>query len=254
MEHHALKIAYLGTAYCGWQVQANGISVQRRLQDALEEAFSARVTVTGCSRTDAGVHARGFVCAVAGIPASIPPEKIPEAVNPRLPDDISVLCAARVPDSFHPRYGAAGKEYVYRLRNGRIPDPFDERFTTLWPTPRPIDERACGILCDRLAGRHDYAAFMAAGGSVQDTVRTVSSFSCVREGDLVVFTVSADGFLYNMVRILVGTVLDLESGLLAGDPAGIIDSKDRARAGRTMPAKGLCLTRVFYPDDPFTAH
>ena len=251
MEHCALKIAYLGTAYCGWQVQANGLSVQRRLQDALETAFSGPVTVTGCSRTDAGVHARGFVCAVSGIPGSIPEEKIPEAVNSRLPADIAVLCAARVPDGFHPRYGAVGKEYVYRIRNSRIPDPFDDAYTVLWPTPHPLDADLCGRFCGELAGKHDYASFMASGSSVSDTVRTVRSFSCRREGDLLIFTVSADGFLYNMVRILVGTVLDLESGLLTSTPSEIIASRSRASAGRTMPAKGLCLNRVFYPEDPF---
>ena len=251
MGYYALKTAYLGTAYCGWQVQKNGLSVQSRLQSALEETFSVPVAVTGCSRTDAGVHARGFVCTASGIPDSIPEDKLPEAVNCRLPDDIAVLAAARVPDSFHPRYSAAGKEYVYRLRNARVPDPFDQAFTVLWPTPRPIDAEACGSLCSAFTGKHDFASFMAAGSSVQDTVRTVSAFTCSREGDLLTFTVSADGFLYNMVRILVGTVLDLESGLLRQPPLELIQAKDRSSAGRTMPAKGLCLNRVFYPEDPF---
>ena len=252
MEHYALKIAYLGTRYCGWQVQPNGVSVQKTLQSSVESAFSSPVSVTGCSRTDAGVHARGFVCAVSGIPDAVPPENIPDAVNRKLPDDISVLLASRVPDSFHPRYDAVGKEYVYRIRNSRIPDPFDHAFTALWPTARRIDEKVCDALCRRLTGKADYASFMASGSSVPDTVRTVTSFGCEREGDVLTFTVSADGFLYNMVRILVGTVLDIESGLLAPNPDGIRSAKDRTRAGRTMPAKGLCLSRVFYPKNPFS--
>jgi len=253
MEHIALKLAFLGTGYAGWQVQKNALSVQRCLQSALESAFPGPLTVTGCSRTDAGVHARGFVCAVRGIPDSVPVEKIPEAVNSRLPDDISVLRAARVSDSFHPRYAASGKEYLYRLRNCRIADPFDQAYTVLWPTPRPIDAEACNAYCRAFTGRRDFAAFMAAGSSVQDTVRTVTRFTAEREGDLIEFRISADGFLYNMARILIGTVLDLESGLLQRTADEILLSGDRSLAGRTMPAKGLCLNRVYYPDsrNPF---
>ena len=253
MGYYALKIAYLGTAYCGWQVQKNGPSVQSTLQTALELAFRPPVAVTGCSRTDAGVHAKAFVCTVAGIPDSVPVCKLPEAVNCRLPDDISVLAAARADESFHPRYSAVGKEYLYRLRNARIPNPFDQAYTVLWPTSRPVDEKTCAELCAAFTGKNDYAAFMAAGSSVQDTVRTVQSFTCARDGDVLTFTVRADGFLYNMARILVGTVLDLESCVLDRKASEILRSRDRAKAGRTMPAKGLCLNRVLYPEDPFRA-
>lgn len=240
----ALRIAYLGTRYCGWQVQKNGKSVQEALQDAMEAAFGTRGTVTGCSRTDAGVHARGFVCKAEGIPPSIPTEKIPLALGSRLPEDISVLEAWEVPTEFHPRYDAKGKEYVYCIRNSRVKDPFTAQTASLWQ--KPIDETACDALCKSFTGKHDFRSFMAAGSDIEDTVRTVHEFSCKREGDTVLFTVSADGFLYNMVRILVGTVLDLHDGVLAGTPASILEAKDRSAAGRTMPPTGLCLEKVFY--------
>lgn len=246
MAYYALKISYKGTRYCGWQVQKNGTSVQQTLQDAMEAAFGARIPVTGCSRTDAGVHAKGFVCTADGIPDSIPAEKIPLSLGSRLPDDIVVTEAWRVSPDFHPRYSALGKEYCYTLRNARIPDPFDSDFTVLYPTPAPLDVTKLDTLCKAFTGKHDFRSFMASGSDVEDTVRTVTDFRCERDGDLIRFTVSADGFLYNMVRILVGTVLELDSGVLTLSPEEIIESKDRKAAGKTMPAKGLMLTQVFY--------
>ena len=239
-----MKLAYLGTRYCGWQVQKNGKSVQEALQDAMEAAFGTRGTVTGCSRTDAGVHAKGFVCKAEGIPDSIPPERVPLALGSRLPEDLSVLEAWAVPETFHPRYDAKGKEYVYRIRNSRVKDPFTAEISCLWQ--KPIDEKLCDSLCKALAGEHDFRSFMAAGSDITDTVREIYDFSCRREGDTVLFTVSANGFLYNMVRILVGTVLDLHDGVLEGTPASVLETKDRNAAGRTMPAAGLCLEKVFY--------
>ena len=239
-----LKLAYVGTHYCGWQVQNNGKSVQEALQDAMEAAFGTRGTVTGCSRTDAGVHAKGFVCRADGIPESIPAHRIPLALGSRLPEDISVLEAWEAPDSFHPRYDAKGKEYVYRIRNSRVKDPFTAATTCLWQ--KPIDEALCEMLCKQFVGNRDFRSFMAAGSDITDTVREVYDFSCKREGDTVLFTVSANGFLYNMVRILVGTVLDLHDGVLKGTPQTILDALDRSAAGRTMPPGGLCLEKVFY--------
>lgn len=239
----ALKLAYKGTAYCGWQVQKNGKSIQEVLQDAMQAAFGSRGVVTGCSRTDAGVHAKGFVCKAEGIPDSVPVSRLPEALGTRLPNDISVLDAWHVPESFHPRYDAKGKEYSYRIRNSRVKDPFDFETTALWS--RPIDERACDALCKQFVGRKDFRSFMASGSGIEDTVRTVYDFSCRRNGDTVIFTVSADGFLYHMVRILVGTVLDLAGGSLKSAEA-VLSACNRACAGRTMPATGLCLEKVFY--------
>ena len=252
MEHHALKLQYVGTGFCGWQVQKNGLSVQAALQGGLELAFGSRLPVTGCSRTDAGVHAKGFVCTVDGIPAGIPEQRIPEAINSRLPDALVVTAARKVDEAFHPRYGAKGKEYCYTIRNHSVPDPFRADFEVGFPTRTPLDAERLNALCGQFAGTHDFRSFMASGSDIVDTVRTVCAFSCVREGDRLLFTVSADGFLYNMVRILVGTVLDLYSGTLDKTPEQIIAACDRSAAGRTMPAKGLCLMKVFYDPDPFS--
>ena len=241
----ALRLAYKGTAYCGWQVQKNARSVQQTLQDAMESAFGSRGIVTGCSRTDAGVHAKGFVCKAEGLPDRLPPERVPEALGRLLPPDIAVREAWVVPESFHPRYDAKGKTYSYRVRNSRLSDPFDYEFSALW-FPR-IDEKRADALCKCFCGKRDFRSFQASGSDVTDTVRTVSDFSCRRDGETVRFTVTADGFLYHMVRILVGTVLDL---LPAPDAerraAEILSARDRTAAGRTMPAKGLCLEQVYY--------
>ena len=250
MEHRALKLQYDGTDFCGWQVQKNGISVQSVLQDAAEKAFGNRLPVTGCSRTDAGVHAKGFVCTLDGVPDSVPNAKLPEALNSRLPASVVVTAAATVSPDFHPRYDAKGKEYRYTVRNRRFPDPFTSDYEVLLPTRAPLDADALNALCGQFAGKHDFRSFMAAGSDVEDTVRTVYHFGCTRAGDDLIFSVSADGFLYNMVRILVGTVLDLHSGALKTTPAEILSARDRSFAGKTMPAKGLTLFRVFYDPEP----
>lgn len=240
----ALRLAYKGTAYCGWQVQPNGKSVQQTVQDALQDAFGIRSPLTGCSRTDAGVHAKGFVCKAEGIPDSIPVERIPEVLGRKLPNDIAVKEAFSVPDTFHPRYDAKGKHYRYTIRNARTSDPFDAETSALWGREIPAPE--ADALCKRFCGTHDFRSFMAAGSSVTDTVRTVTSFTCTRNGELVFFDVCADGFLYHMARILVGTVLDLLAGTVTETPEQIIRAKDRSHAGRTMPASGLCLEKVYY--------
>ncbi len=249
----AFRLAYKGTAYCGWQVQRNGRSVQQTLQDAMEAAFGTRGTVTGCSRTDAGVHAKGFVCKAEGLPDGIPIARVPEALGTRLPPDISVREAWLVPDSFHPRYDAKGKEYRYHIRNSRLTDPFDFDTAALWLSP--IDENLCDKLCRCFCGTHDFRSFMAAGSRITDTVRTVTAFSCRREGELVLFSVSASGFLYHMARILVGTVLELQERIREDScrkkdaerlVSEIFAARNRTAAGRTMPAKGLCLEHVFY--------
>lgn len=241
----AFQLAYKGTAYCGWQVQPNGKSVQEALQDAMEAAFGSRGRITGCSRTDAGVHAKGFVCKAELLPDTVPPARLPEILGAKLPPDIAVCHAWEVPDSFHPRYGAKGKEYSYRLRNTRISDPFSYDYAVLWP--QPIDLTRANLLCEAFCGTHDFRSFMASGSGITETVRTVTGFSCRREQEDVIFTISANGFLYHMVRILVGTVLELQAaGAGPTHAKRVLNARDRSLAGKTMPAKGLCLERVFY--------
>ena len=244
MQGFILKIAYKGTAYCGWQVQPNKPTVQSTLQGAIESAFGTKIELTGCSRTDSGVHAHGFVALARGELPDLPPEAFVMAVNTKLPCDISVLEAKQAHDSFHPRYDAKGKEYIYTIHNSRIRDPFSE--DTAWHFPRRIDEELANELCREFVGRQDFAAFMAAGSKITDTVREIGYFECNRFGDKVVFTVAADGFLYNMVRIMVGTVVEKASGSDIMPIKDIILSKDRSNAGITAPAKGLALNKVFY--------
>ncbi len=245
MQGYILEIAYKGTNYCGWQVQPDKPTVQSTLQNACVSVLGKDILLTGCSRTDSGVHAKGFVATVCGeaIP-NIPEAALPLAINTNLPDDISVLSAKIMPDGFHPRYNAKGKEYIYTVRNSRIKDPFSA--DTAWHYARAIDVEKANMLCNQFVGRKDFRAFMAAGSKIIDTVREVKYFNASAEGENIIFTVAADGFLYNMVRIMVGTVVERASGINGMDISDIIESENRANAGITAPAHGLTLNRVFY--------
>ena len=243
MQGYILTISFKGTEYCGWQVQKNARSVQKTLQNACERVFNAECPVTGCSRTDAGVHAKGFV-ALAGAENTIPEEALPLALNSCLPDDISVLSAEYTEKDFHPRYDASGKEYIYTIYNSQIRDPFTADFC--WQVKKHIDEKALFENTRCFVGRHDFRAFMASGSKIEDTVRTVSYFDVKRDGDRIYLSVCADGFLYNMVRIMAGTAVDSVTGSLSMPINEILLSLDRKNAGITAPAKGLCLNRVFY--------
>ncbi len=244
MQGYILKIAYKGTNYCGWQVQPGKPTVQAAVQAACEATFGAAVSVTGCSRTDAGVHARGFTALVSGDLPEIPINSLPLAINSHLPDDIAVTNADEAKEGFHPRYSALGKEYVYTIHNSRLRDPFSEEYS--WLFPKHIDEVKANEICKAFVGKKDFRAFMAAGSKITDTVREIKYFKAERIGDDIIFTVAADGFLYNMVRIMVGTVAEIASGKELMDIESIISSLDRSNAGITAPAKGLYLNKVFY--------
>lgn len=242
-----LKLAYLGTRYCGYQVQKNAVSIQEKIQDCIEAVYSNRYNVTGCSRTDSGVHARCFYCTVdAGDDCyKIPIASVPVVLNKYLPEDISVTEAFLVDDSFHPRYNVKYKEYEYLILNSKIRDPFygDRAYRVAFPLDVEKMDRAAKKIC----GRHDFKAFMAAGSSVQDTVRNVIDCTVSRNGNLVSIKISADGFLYNMVRIIAGTLIDVSCGKIEEDRIEeIIASCDRSMAGFTAPPCGLYLNRVVY--------
>ena len=248
-----IKIRYVGTAYCGYQVQPNAISVQRRLNEAAAELFGYECDIVGCSRTDSGVHANAFCATVArrggeSLDTTIPCERIPLAFSAHLPEDISVFDARWVEDGFHARYDVKEKEYIYRIYNAPVRNPFEADRAA--HVPRRIDDEGLArmnLAAARLVGTKDFASYMAQGSSVASTVRTVTLARVEREGDVLVFRVAADGFLYNMVRILAGTLLDVGLGrLMPEDIDRITASRDRAAAGMTMPACGLYLNRVDY--------
>lgn len=253
MKKILLRLSYLGTNYCGYQVQPNGISVQQRLNEAAKALFGFDCDIVGCSRTDSGVHAKDFCVTVAkkgceGIETSVPISKIPVAINNHLPRDISVYSAEAVDKDFHPRYDVVSKEYLYCIWNSEIRDPFVEN--TSWQYPRKISDSSLALMNEaakKLCGTKDFAAYMAAESSVKSTVRTVSDANVWREGDMIFFSVSADGFLYNMVRIFTGTLIGVAEGkIMPEDIDAITESKDRRMAGITAPAQGLFLNKVTY--------
>jgi len=239
-----LTIQYVGTRYHGWQVQPNGITVQETLQDAIEHITGIRSAVCGCSRTDAGVHAHRFYCTTAQ-PERLSAEKFVQALNAVLPDDIAVLSCRTVSDAFHPRYSAVAKRYVYRIWNGAARNPFEQGYSLHLRSP--LDEVHMNEVAQLFLGTHDFSAFCSVGSSVEDKVRTIRRSEVKREGDSVFYTVEADGFLYNMVRILVGTILDVTAGRLSLESVKCaLETGDRKCAGATAPACGLYLDEVWY--------
>lgn len=244
MKRVLLKIAYVGTAYHGWQVQPNGVTVQQVLQDALEHMLKARPNLTGCSRTDAGVHAKAFYCHF-DTDANIPEKGITAGLNAELPKDIAVLESRYVDPGFHARYSAKGKNYLYLIHNASVRDPF--LTDRAWHIERPLDLAAMNAFCEAIVGTHDFIGFSSSGRTVVDTVRTVSDCRVTRDGEMVSLSITADGFLYNMVRIAAGTAVAVSDGQIdPSDTKDLIVSKDRTRAGITAPAHGLYLNKVFY--------
>ena len=242
------KIKYLGTDFCGFQVQNNGRTVQGELSLACLELFGKPARVTGCSRTDSGVHANEFCLTIECDGATVPPSKLPLAIARFLPPDLSLYYAEECADGFHPRYSVKHKEYLYRIKNSRISDPFE--VNRAWLYPMDIDQSALELMraaAAHIVGYHDFAAFIAEGSDVKDTHRTVKYLEIDRDGDVISVRIAADGFLYNMVRIIVGTLCDVAAGrILPDDIPGIIESCDRSRAGVTAPPEGLYLNRVVY--------
>ncbi len=242
------KIKYLGTDFCGFQVQNNGRTVQGELCAACQLLFGKPTKVTGCSRTDSGVHANEFCLTIECEGATVPPNRLPLAIARFLPADLSLYYAEECSDDFHPRYSVKYKEYLYRIKNARICDPFE--LNRAWHYPVEIDDCALGLMKEAaayLVGYHDFSAFMTEGSDVKDTHRTVKYLDLERDGDLINVRIAADGFLYNMVRIIVGTLCDVAAGrILPNDIPKIIASCDRGRAGITAPPEGLYLNRVVY--------
>ena len=245
-----LRLKYLGTAFCGWQYQPGVRTVQGTLTDAAEALFGERCNITGCSRTDSGVHAVDFAATVelSDRANKIPPERIPAAFAPYLPNDLSVVSAIEVAEDFHPRYDVAYKEYVYKIYASPVMDPF--LYGRVWHFTGRLQADAVKRMnasAAVLVGKQDFASFMAAGSKIEDTVRTVKYCAVEREGELLTIRIAADGFLYNMVRIIAGTLMSAACGKLDADGMrGIIAAKNRSAAGLTAPPDGLYLHKVVY--------
>jgi len=247
-----LKLLYDGTAYCGYQAQPDKPSIQRVLTDAVSACFGFPCTVTGCSRTDSGVHALGFCAAVEPVnPESritIPTGRVHRALRRFLPADISVCGEADVSDDFHPRYSVIRKEYLYRMYDTVWEDPFET--TRAWHLKHPVTDEGLARMnraAAHIIGHHDFTSLMAAGSKIVDAHRTVYSLNVQRTGNFLDLRVSADGFLYNMVRIITGTLADCASGVFEPeDMKKILAAKDRAKAGKTAPPHGLYLAEVTY--------
>lgn len=246
MKRVKLTVAYDGTHYCGWQVQPNGVTIESELNKHLSELLGEEIHVIGASRTDAGVHARGNV-AVFDTEARMPAEKISYAMNTRLPEDIRIQDSREVSADFHPRFCKTVKTYEYKICNRRFPDPCSRLYSLFYYWD--LDTEKMQQAADYLKGTHDFTSFCTHKPEITNHVRTIYDFTVTRDGDMITVRVRGNGFLYNMVRILVGTLLRVGSGMLPPDeiPA-ILAAKDRSRAGETARAHGLTLAEICYPD------
>ncbi len=243
----ALSLMYVGTAYHGWQVQKNGVTVESTLEKALEWVVGHPVKCVGAGRTDAGVHALQYV-ANFRTTSSIPCDRLPLAVNTRLPDDIVVTRATEVPPDFNAIGSCVKKEYTYRIYNSRIGNAF--YVDRAWFYPKRLDEAVMQRCADQMVGTHDFAALKSVGTETRTTVRTVYYFDITRQGLLIECKVCANGFLYNMVRAMVGTCVYASEGKLAPeDLPGIMERRDRTAAGPTAPPGGLYMSKLWYEED-----
>ena len=249
MKRVLLTVEYDGTAYAGWQRQINGLAVQQVLEEALSSACGHPVTVTGASRTDAGVHALDQKVHF-DTDCSIPPEKYPFVLNTMIPPDIRVLDGREVPADFHARFLTSGKTYTYRIWNARHGSAL--RRNTHWHIPVPLEEAPVRRALETLPGTHDFAAFQAAGGTAKTTVRTLHSAVLECRGPEMIFTVSGNAFLYNMVRITAGTLVEIGLGKRGPDAfSRAFESRNRLDLGFTAPPCGLELTEVRYAPEAF---
>lgn len=245
MKRIKLTVAYDGTDYCGWQIQPNGITVEEVLNRNLSELTGEEITVIGASRTDSGVHAQGNV-AVFDSDTTIPPERIAYAVNRKLPEDIVVIRSEEVPGDWHPRYQETEKTYEYHILNREMPDPVRRRDTYF--VSYPLDLEAMRRAAAYLKGERDFRSFCNIHTDVQDTVRTIYDLDIIRSGDLVTVRIRGNGFLYNMVRIIVGTLVRVGRGFYSpGQVKEILEAKERTSAGVTAPPQGLVLVKIDYP-------
>lgn len=241
---YKMTLAYDGTNYHGWQRQKNGITIQEVIEDRLSEIFGRETVITGCSRTDAGVHAKTYVCSFSG-ETTIPADKMPFVLNTVLPPDIRIYKCEAVREDFNARFETVSKAYDYVIVNRSFADPLLRNFAWHYPVKLDIDKmkKAASII----QGKHDFASFCAAGSSAKTTVRNLMELTVRADGDIITVRAKADGFLYNMVRIIVGTLVYVGNGKLSeNDIKSLIEKKDRRLMGITAPPQGLSLVEVNY--------
>lgn len=245
MRNIKITIEYDGTRYNGWQSQKNGTGIQEILTNAIHQVCSDVDKINGAGRTDAGVHAFGQT-ANFFTESNVPIKKMATAINVYLPKDIVVVNAEEVSKDFHSRYSAKGKKYMYIVNNSKTRSALD--FYREYHFDYNLDYKSMKKAAEIFEGTHDFRGFMASGSSVKDTIRTISKIQIKKkDDDRIIFNFTGDGFLYNMVRILVGTLLDVGTGKIKVEELKeIILSKDRKRAGKTVPAQGLYLVEVYY--------
>ena len=247
MRNLKVMIAYRGTAYHGFQRQSNAVTVQETVEKHVSKVLNEPVTITGCSRTDTGVHANQF-CFNVRTNSAIPCRNFIRGVNGELPDDISVLSCEEADESFHARFDCKGKEYIYKMHCSESKNPFANDLMLHYR--RPFDIEAARKASLYFVGTHDFSSFCADCSNVSTTVRTIYSFDIEKCGDTVIMLVKGNGFLYNMIRIMAGTLIDVsEKRFQPEDIPEILAARNRLRAGRTAMAHGLYLNRVFYSDE-----
>jgi tRNA pseudouridine38-40 synthase len=246
MKRVKLTVAYDGTNYCGWQVQPNGVTIEEKLNTALKELFHEEIKVTGASRTDAGVHSLGNVC-VFDTETRMPADKICYALNQRLPDDIVVIDSCEAAPDFHPRFSKSRKTYEYRILNRRFPDPTRRLDTHFYHYP--LNVAAMQQAAAFLEGEHDFKSFASVHMQSETSVRTIYSCTVQKENDIITIRVTGNGFLYNMVRIIAGTLIKVGAGdIRPEEMKNILAACDRDAAGPTAPARGLTMIGLEYEE------
>ena len=244
MKNIAMRIMFDGSRYHGWQVQKSDATVAGTLESVLSQLCEHPVKVHGCGRTDAGVHAERY-CANFKTSSNIPPDRLPLAINSLLPDDISVQCTMIAPDDFDANLSCVKKEYTYRIYNSRIRDPFYSKRAYFYPQTLDVD--LIRKASQHFVGTHDFAAVRSVGTETKTTVRTVFWYEVEKCGQLLELRACADGFLYNMARAMVGTLLYVSEGKISPDELpNLLEQKDRRLTGPTVPPDGLYLTRICY--------
>ncbi len=244
MRNLKVIMAYRGTAYHGFQIQDNALTVQEVVERCVSTVLNEKVTINGCSRTDTGVHANNY-CFSVETSSLIPPKNFVRGVNGLLPDDISILSCEEAALDFHARFSCRGKEYIYKIHNSESKNPFTTDLE--YHYRRPFHPETVRRAAEYFVGTHDFASFCSNSDEKVNTVRTIYNFSVEINGESIKMLVNGDGFLYNMIRIMVGTLLMTNEGhFKPEDIPAMLEAKNRKAAGRTACAHGLYLNRVFY--------